>query len=316
MKKTENHDESYPEPLRARLDNVQVPKLRGFFLVPVYLIFIWFLIGSIPWWAEHGYPWNLKWGLSPDNASKYGDSFGWINSLFSGMALVGVVVAIYLQMHELVAQRKELIITQWQLSRSAEAQSKMEDAATRQANISANVAILESLNGIRQHALFLRENGNQTEKVAAHMNMEFCNALQLKLLNNLITSSHNTDITALLSSRIQNWTTFTEVLNIIRNWDVLGGRVFDYEHQRVQMKIMPFVVKEAAELLLSDIDRERASLESKCEVVGIDISNVIKARDGIAYSGEGSLQDLRQETFQPLISAIRECLSVILYHSK
>lgn len=44
----------------------------------------------------------------PDNSGAFGDMFGSINALFSGLAFVGVVVAILLQKDELGLQRQEL----------------------------------------------------------------------------------------------------------------------------------------------------------------------------------------------------------------
>lgn len=52
----------------------------------------------------------------------FGDMFGAVNALFSGLALAGVVYAILLQRRELALQRQELELTRHELERSAEAQ--------------------------------------------------------------------------------------------------------------------------------------------------------------------------------------------------
>lgn len=44
----------------------------------------------------------------PERKGQFGDSFGAINSLFSGLALAGIIYTIYLQKKELSLQRKEL----------------------------------------------------------------------------------------------------------------------------------------------------------------------------------------------------------------
>lgn len=44
----------------------------------------------------------------PEKKGQFGDSFGAINSLFSGLALAGIIYTIYLQKKELSLQRKEL----------------------------------------------------------------------------------------------------------------------------------------------------------------------------------------------------------------
>jgi hypothetical protein len=53
----------------------------------------------------------------------FGDMFGAVNALFSGLAFAGVIYTILLQRHELALQRKELELTREELSRSADAQA-------------------------------------------------------------------------------------------------------------------------------------------------------------------------------------------------
>src|SRR5688572_19500767 len=52
----------------------------------------------------------------------FGDMFGAVNSLFSGLALAGVIYAIILQRQELALQRQELELTRDELQRAATAQ--------------------------------------------------------------------------------------------------------------------------------------------------------------------------------------------------
>jgi hypothetical protein len=58
----------------------------------------------------------------PDRGT-FGDMFGSVNSLFSGLAFAGVIYAILLQSKELELQREELKLTREELSKSALAQS-------------------------------------------------------------------------------------------------------------------------------------------------------------------------------------------------
>ena len=62
----------------------------------------------------------------------FGDMFGAVNALFSGLALGGVIIAIILQKQELGLQRRELELTRQELTRSAEAQETSNSALTRQ----------------------------------------------------------------------------------------------------------------------------------------------------------------------------------------
>jgi len=80
------------------------------------------------------------------NAASFGDSFGFVNAVFSGLALAGVVAAIVLQsqqlkmqshelglqIEELKLQREELRLTRDELKLSREAQQKSEEALSEQ----------------------------------------------------------------------------------------------------------------------------------------------------------------------------------------
>ena len=47
----------------------------------------------------------------PNGAGEFGDMFGGVNALFSGLAFAGVIYAILLQRRELQLQREELALT-------------------------------------------------------------------------------------------------------------------------------------------------------------------------------------------------------------
>ncbi|MEZ4776004.1 MAG: hypothetical protein R3D00_22695 [Bacteroidia bacterium] len=91
--------------------------------------------------------WLVSWQLLMGNESleswndraAFGDMFGAVNALFSGLALGGIVVAIFMQRIEiryqrieLEYQRLELMQTRIELKRSAEAQEKSEQALSEQ----------------------------------------------------------------------------------------------------------------------------------------------------------------------------------------
>ncbi len=57
----------------------------------------------------------LKW----DFGGEFGDTFGALNALFSGLATGGVLIAILMQRQELIFQREELKLTRPELNRSA-----------------------------------------------------------------------------------------------------------------------------------------------------------------------------------------------------
>lgn len=68
------------------------------------------------------------------HASSWGESFGGLNTLFSGLAFAGVVATLLLQRRELELQRKELRLTRRQLKRSAKAQEDAKEELKRAAD--------------------------------------------------------------------------------------------------------------------------------------------------------------------------------------
>jgi len=76
---------------------------------------------------------------------QFGDTFGGANSLFSGLAFLGIIYTIFLQRKELSLQREELELTRKELKRTAEAQEKSEKALSKQAE---SLKITAKLNGL------------------------------------------------------------------------------------------------------------------------------------------------------------------------
>lgn len=63
---------------------------------------------------------------------QFGDSFGAVNALFSGLAFLGVIYAVLLQRKELQLQREELELTRAELARAAQAQEESQKALVAQ----------------------------------------------------------------------------------------------------------------------------------------------------------------------------------------
>lgn len=82
---------------------------------------------------------------------QFGDMFGALNCLFSGLAFAGLISAIMLQKKELALQREELQLTRDQLSRSADAQEKSESALNRQFSAMQKTAYLSGLSSMVEH---------------------------------------------------------------------------------------------------------------------------------------------------------------------
>ncbi len=94
-------------------------------------------------WAGTGL--GIYW-LLPDATEHgtFGDMFGAINSLFSGLAFLGVIVAILLQKEELRLQREELEQTRAELRRSADAHEQTTKTMHTTAYLTAISATLNS----------------------------------------------------------------------------------------------------------------------------------------------------------------------------
>ena len=92
--------------------NEEEEKLISLTKLILIVIAIW-LISAILIWIFFG-----SW----EKSGTFGDTFGFINSLFSGLALAAIIYTMYLQKKELQLQRKELQFTRKELERTADAQ--------------------------------------------------------------------------------------------------------------------------------------------------------------------------------------------------
>jgi len=82
---------------------------------------------------------------SPETRGQFGDSYGALNTLFSGLAFAGVVIAILLQRNELKLQREELRLTREELNASTEAQKMSGNHLGEQ---SQDMKVTAELNGL------------------------------------------------------------------------------------------------------------------------------------------------------------------------
>lgn len=117
-----------------RPDDDELPKFRNWIIAAlIAAVAIWCVVGFIPWGT---------W--SKQDAGQFGDSFGFVNSLFSGLALAGVIVAIALQTVELRYQRRELQESQAVWQETADAQRASHDALIQQVESLAVTAYLNA----------------------------------------------------------------------------------------------------------------------------------------------------------------------------
>lgn len=99
----------------------------------------------VAFWAA--LPFVAYYGLADwQTRGQFGDVFGAVNALFSGLAFAGLIFAILLQREDLELQREELSLTRAELARSAEAQVQSEAALRSQADAARRSSRLATIN--------------------------------------------------------------------------------------------------------------------------------------------------------------------------
>ena len=107
--------------------------------------------------------WGLTWIFlilvidDPGERGQFGDMFGSTNSLFSGLAFAGVIIAIFYQRQELQLQREELAETRQEIRRSAEAQEQQVKAQERAALFNARATLIQTFAGTARRNDYVRD---------------------------------------------------------------------------------------------------------------------------------------------------------------
>ncbi len=108
----------------------QTFSIKTFFLISAVVIGLWVLY----WYSVTNYFPNPD-GKGWDDRGLFGDMFGGINSLFSGLAFVGVICAILMQRIELKLQREELKLQREVMNAQVEEAQALVKQASTQAKI-------------------------------------------------------------------------------------------------------------------------------------------------------------------------------------
>lgn len=104
-------------------------------IIGLMICVIWFISAVVVYYILPA------WGTR----GQFGDMFGGVNSLFSGLAFAGLIYTSILQRKELALQRKDFMLTRNELMRSAEAQEESGKALTAQLN---SMVIAANINGL------------------------------------------------------------------------------------------------------------------------------------------------------------------------
>lgn len=96
-----------------------------------------------------GYP-LIAAVISPElqDRALFGDAYGSLNTLFSGLAFAGLIYTVILQKEELSLQRKELELTRAELERSARANEEAARAMGEQVKNQLQAAKIAGLSGL------------------------------------------------------------------------------------------------------------------------------------------------------------------------
>lgn len=116
------------------------PNISSYFITILSILIVLIIVISI--WFNYGhFPLNHFATEDLESAGQYGDSFGMINSLFSGLAFACLIITILLQWHELRQQRIEITRAMEvqkeslsELKRQAELQNKTQYILKQQAD--------------------------------------------------------------------------------------------------------------------------------------------------------------------------------------
>jgi len=140
--------------MNKQLDDIQIEANTRLARV----VFILICTGFIGLWllTPHLIEYAGKHNLMPsaDSPGVFGDQFGSINSLFTGLAFVALLFTIYQQSHDLKIQQSDLALSLEEMRKSA-------DAQTAQVRINTLSSLLSSL------PLLIREEENRVNHIAS-----------------------------------------------------------------------------------------------------------------------------------------------------
>ncbi|MCH8045529.1 MAG: putative phage abortive infection protein [Planctomycetes bacterium] len=124
-----------PEKTEAKAEETKPTRATALLIVGGAVVTL--LLCAVGWGA-------MRYFGIPKSAGEFGDTFGAANALFSGMAFLGIIVAIFLQKRELELQRQELELTRGELARQSKA-LELQGDTFRQQNFDATFFQMLSL---------------------------------------------------------------------------------------------------------------------------------------------------------------------------
>lgn len=119
-------------------------------VVVIWVLSAFFIIYFLDDWSERG---------------TFGDLFGAVNGLFSGLAFAGLIYTIVLQKQDIELQRNEIQMNRTELKKSAKAQEKSEKALNDQVEQMKITSKLNALNTIINYYNLQITNSTNQESI-------------------------------------------------------------------------------------------------------------------------------------------------------
>lgn len=118
---------------------------------------------------------------------QFGDLFGAVSALFSGLAFAVLIYTVHLQGKELQLQRVELSLTRTELARSAQAQEKSERALLSQALAAQTAAEIAAINNLLTfiHSEINRLSSDPTGAIVYREELDKLRTQRANLIRNL-----------------------------------------------------------------------------------------------------------------------------------
>lgn len=158
--------------------NLCIKKRYSFFAIAIFFIII------LSWVFCLNFGYVLVKNGTGEEWGQFGDFFGSINALFSGLALAGVVVSLFYQREDLRLQREELADTRKELEGQKEALERQNAIWEKQNFDSLFFSLFKTHNDIKNNLYSVRDKGKIAQGTASFNHFA-------TLLENKINTFHN-----------------------------------------------------------------------------------------------------------------------------
>lgn len=115
-------------------NNKNIKETLSVSLLILTVIVIWFLFPWVLNYLTNYFEWNIRAKDDP-NLGTFGDTFGALNTLFSGLAFATLIITLFLQRKELQEQRKELAAQRDEITKANEIAESQRNITKQQSEL-------------------------------------------------------------------------------------------------------------------------------------------------------------------------------------